>query len=260
MLESQWVWSTLRPEPDRPGRGSGSPVETVPRNSRTNDRAGPARPGNDREASRETNAKRERSSVSYDASSIEVLEGLDPVRKRPAMYIGTTGPDGLHHLVYEVVDNSDGRSGGRSLQARSTSPSRQDNSVTVVGRWTRHPGGRCTRWRSGSASRGGADHPARRRQVQTTNSYKVSGGLHGVGVSVVNALSSQARSSRSSRDGKVWRQTYARGEPTSKFEIDRRPPRRRAPGSPSMPDGEIFSDARVLLRRPLDSACASCPS
>jgi DNA gyrase subunit B len=146
----------------------------------------------------------------YNAESIQVLEGLDPVRRRPGMFIGSTDVRGLHHLVWEVVDNSiDEAMAGYAtyVEARIL----DDGSVRVTddGRGVpvgRHASGKDaleivhTVLHAGSKFGGGG--------------YKVSGGLHGVGVSVVNALSISLRV-ETARDGAVWAQEYSRGVPTS---------------------------------------------
>src|ERR1700730_8196593 len=151
----------------------------------------------------------------YTADSIKVLGGMEAVRKRPAMYIGSTGEIGLHHLVYEVVDNSvDEALAGYADQIEFAIP--LDNSITVVDNGRGIP--------VDSMDIDGEKIPAAQVVMTTlhaggkfdSSTYKVSGGLHGVGVSCVNALSEEF-DLEIWRDGFTWEQTYSKGDPTSKL-------------------------------------------
>jgi len=174
----------------------------------------------------------------YTAESIKVLGGMEAVRKRPAMYIGSTGEMGLHHLVYEVVDNSvDEALAGYADKIETTI--HIDNSITVVDNGRGIPVDEMVV----------DDEKLPAAQVVMTklhaggkfdtSSYKVSGGLHGVGVSVVNALSYQLEL-EIWRDGFVWEQTFSKGEPTSKFKKTGKT-QKRGTKVHFVPDKEIFS-------------------
>ena len=171
----------------------------------------------------------------YNAESIQVLEGLDPVRRRPGMYIGSTDVRGLHHLVWEVVDNSiDEAMAGHATYVEVRVLEDGSLRVTDDGRGVpvgRHPSGKDaleivhTVLHAGSKFGGGG--------------YKVSGGLHGVGVSVVNALSVWLRV-ESARDGSVWAQEYTRGVPTMSVKKVGPQGDRKGTTTAFQPDPDVF--------------------
>ena len=174
---------------------------------------------------------------SYGASDIKVLPGLEAVRRRPGMYIGTTGPRGLHHLVWEVVDNSvdeamagsasnidvlletDGScrvsDDGRGIPVARLAQTRKSALTTVL--TTLHAGGKFEE-----------------------GAYTVSGGLHGVGVSVVNALSSRFVA-EVARDGFQWSQSFVRGKETGPL-VKGRPARKTGTTITFWPDPDVFTD------------------
>src|SRR5436305_3178651 len=178
----------------------------------------------------------------YNADSSKVLGGMEAVRKRPAMYIGSTGELGLHHLVYEVVDNSvDEALAGHADKIEVTI--HIDNSITVIDNGRGIP--------VEMMDLDGEKVPA--AQVVMTklhaggkfdsSSYKVSGGLHGVGVSCVNALSEELEL-EIWRDGSTWQQTYSKGEPTSKLKKTGVAKVKRGTKVHFVPDKTIFTETQ----------------
>jgi DNA gyrase subunit B len=196
----------------------------------------------------------DRETRTYDAQDITVLEGLEAVRKRPGMYIGSTGMRGLHHLVYEVVDNSvDEALAGHATKVDVTI--HPDNSVTVVDDGRGIP----------VATMEKEGRPALEVVLTVLHAggkfgdgggYKVSGGLHGVGVSVVNALSETLKA-EIRRDGAVWTQEFDRGVP--RYDVRQGEPTEATGTTISfLPDADIFEtldlDFSILEQRLRETA------
>ncbi len=182
----------------------------------------------------------------YNAKDIEVLEGLEPVRKRPGMYIGSTNQDGLHHLVNEVLDNSidevlaghasdisfqykkDGtikiKDNGRGIPIDFHPKYKNKRALEVV-LTTLHAGGKFN-----------------------SNAYKTSGGLHGVGISVVNALSSLLKV-QVFKDGKVYQQNYSKGKVKTKIKIEKCSKKLKGTEISFIPDESIFEDTLFVPKK-----------
>ena len=182
----------------------------------------------------------------YNAKDIEVLEGLEPVRKRPGMYIGSTNQDGLHHLVNEVLDNSidevlaghatdisfqykkDGsikiKDNGRGIPIDFHPKYKNKRALEVV-LTTLHAGGKFN-----------------------SNAYKTSGGLHGVGISVVNALSSLLQV-QVFKDGKVYRQDYSKGKVKTKIKIEKCSKKLNGTEISFIPDESIFEETQFVPKK-----------
>ena len=198
--------------------------------------------------------KKSKADASYGAADITVLEGLEAVRKRPGMYIGSTGPRGLHHLVYEIVDNSvDEALAGYCDEVRIVL--HPDNSVTVSDNGRGIPVGIMEK----------EGRPAAEVVLTVLHAggkfgdgggYKVSGGLHGVGSSVVNALSERLHL-KIETDGAVWEQDYERGKPQTKLEKGA-PTDAHGTEITFLPDLEIFEeieyDFQTLVDRMRETA------
>jgi DNA gyrase subunit B len=186
--------------------------------------------------------------ASYAADSIQVLEGLEAVRMRPAMYIGSTGPRGLHHLIWEVVDNAvdeamagyctkievtllaDGgvrvRDNGRGIPVDKHKGTKLPAITTVL--TTLHAGGKFD-----------------------SDAYQVSGGLHGVGLSVVNALSTRTEVDVV-RDGYLWRQAFAQGKAVGKLKKVK-PAKRTGTSVTFWADPEVFDETTEYIRKTVDT-------
>ncbi len=184
--------------------------------------------------------------TTYNAKDIEVLEGLEPVRKRPGMYIGSTNQDGLHHLVNEVLDNSidevlaghatdisfqykkDGsikiKDNGRGIPIDFHPKYKKKRALEVV-LTTLHAGGKFN-----------------------SNAYKTSGGLHGVGISVVNALSSLLKV-QVFKDGKVYQQDYSKGKVKTKIKIEKCSKKLKGTEISFIPDENIFEETQFVPKK-----------
>ena len=178
-------------------------------------------------------------STEYGADQIQILEGLEAVRKRPGMYIGSTSTRGLHHLVYEIVDNAVDEALAGFCDVIDVTI-HEDNSITVID--------------NGRGIPVGINHKAGIPAVEVVftilhaggkfggGGYKVSGGLHGVGASVVNALSEWLEVTIF-QEGKVYRQRYERGKTIYKLKvIDECEPEKTGTMVTFLPDKEIFED------------------
>src|SRR5881296_566586 len=183
----------------------------------------------------ETEPSDQAQSGSYSADQIKVLEGLDAVRKRPAMYIGSTGPDGLHHLVYEVVDNSvDEHMAGFGETIEVTL--QIDGSVIVIDNGRGIPTGMHSTQKKSAAEVALTMLHAGGKFEQ--GAYTVSGGLHGVGISVVNALSEWLEL-EIWQDGQVFEQRYERGKALAPLNMTGKT-KKRGTKITFKPDGQIF--------------------